>query len=231
VNDNQKMNIKSWSEEDRPREKLLLKGKESLSDAELIAILIGSGNREMTAVALSQKILMDTKNNLHELGKVEVMELMVYKGIGEAKAISIVAAMEIGRRRAISDPIEKPKVDSSQAAYNLIAPLIADNNHEEFWIILLNRNLRLIKKIKLSSGGTSATVVDIKILLRHAIQSLASSIILVHNHPSGNLSPSREDVAITKKIKESAKLMDISVSDHLIISQLGYYSFNDDGML
>ncbi|MEE9438544.1 MAG: DNA repair protein RadC [Saprospiraceae bacterium] len=226
-----KLNIKSWSLEDRPREKLLLKGKEALTDAELIAILIGSGNRELTAVGLSQSILKAANNNLHELGKMDISELMTFKGIGEAKAITITAALEIGRRRQITDPLKQKKISSSKDAYNVIAPLIADLAYEEFWVILLNNQLKVTKKVKISTGGVSATIVDAKILFKHAIQTLSNNIILVHNHPSGSLTPSQSDILLTKKLCAGALHLDIKITDHIIVSQNGYYSFADDGKL
>jgi len=226
-----KLNIKSWSEEDRPREKMMLKGREALSDAELLAILIGSGNTELSAVGLSQLILNSADNNLHELGKKGLSEFMVFKGIGEAKAITIAAALEMGRRRQLTDPKELPPVQSSSEAYHLIAPIIADNNYEEFWILLLNRASKLIKKVKISSGGVNAVLADPRLIFKAAIENLASAIILVHNHPSGNLTPSREDINITKKLQDGAKFLDLSVPDHLIITQEGYYSFADEGMM
>ena len=223
--------IKSWSETDQPREKLLLKGKESLTDAELIAILIGSGNRELTAVGLSQQILKSASNNLHELGRKELSELMYFKGIGEAKAITIAAALEIGRRRQIIDPASKPSITSSRDAYNLIAPLLIDINHEEFWILLLNHGGKLIKRLKISSGGVSQTLVDPKIIFKKALDCLASKIILVHNHPSGSVKPSYQDVGITKKLQKGGKLLDIMIDDHIIITENGYFSFADEGMM
>lgn len=231
MSDNPKMNIKSWSEEDRPREKMMLKGKEALSDAELLAILIGSGNTEMTAVGLSQLILSSADNNLHELGKKDLSDFMTFKGIGEAKAITIAAALEMGRRRQLTDPKSQPKIDSSRSAYHTIAPILADLNCEEFWILLINRGSKLIKKIKISSGGVNAVLADPRLIFKPAIENLASSIILVHNHPSGNLNPSREDLNITKKLQEGAKLLDMAVVDHLIITQDGYFSFADEGLM
>lgn len=223
--------IKSWAETDRPREKLLAKGRESLTDAELIAILIGSGNREHTAVALSQKILKSASNNLHELGRKQLSELMVFKGIGEAKAISIAAALELGRRRQMTDPISRPRITSSRDAYNLIAPLLNDISHEEFWVMLLNHGGKLIKRLKISSGGVSQTLVDPKLIFKKALDCLASKIILIHNHPSGSLKPSYHDINITKKLQSGGKLLDIIVDDHIIISEQGYYSFLDEGMM
>jgi len=229
--DNPKMNIKSWSEEDRPREKMMLKGREALTDAELLAILIGSGNTEMTAVGLSQLILSSADNNLHELGKKDLADFMAFKGIGEAKAITIAAALEMGRRRQLTDPKTQPKIQSSREAYHVIAPILADLNCEEFWILILNRGSRLIKKIKISSGGVNAVLADPRLIFKHAIENLASSLILVHNHPSGNMSPSREDINITNKLSEGARLLDMIVADHLIITQDGYYSFADEGLI
>lgn len=231
MSDSNKLNIKSWSEEDRPREKLMAKGREALTDAELLAILIGSGNTEMSAVGLAQLILNSADNNLQELGKKEIIDFMKFKGIGEAKAITIASALEIGRRRQLTDPKTMPLVTSSRAAYDVIAPILADINHEEFWIILLNRGGRLMKKLRISSGGVNAVLADARLIFKPAIETLASTIILVHNHPSGNLKPSQEDNNITKKLQEGAKLLDLTVADHLIITHTGYYSYADEGML
>ena len=196
------LGIKSWAEDDRPREKLMLKGKSNLSDAELIAILIGSGSRSETAVGLSQRILKSVQNNLQELGRKNITDLMKFKGIGEAKAISIVAAMEIGRRRQLAKPIDRPQITGSSDAWNVIAPILMDLNHEEFWIILLNRSNKVIGKERISSGGIAGTVVDAKMVFRTALEKgPASGIILAHNHPSGNLKPSQADIGITKKCR------------------------------
>ncbi len=224
------LSIKSWSEEDRPREKLLKIGKHNLSDAELLAILLGSGSVNESAVSLAKRILQSVENNLHELGKASVPDLKKFKGIGEAKAITIVAALEIGRRRQLSDIKERPKIQSSQDAYNVIAPLLMDLGHEEFWILLLNRNNRVTGRERISMGGTAGTVVDAKVIFRKALEGKASSIILLHNHPSGNLQPSKADIDITKKLKNAGTTIDISVLDHLIISEKGYYSFADEGV-
>ena len=223
--------IKSWAEEDRPREKMLLKGRSSLSDAELIAIILGSGSRDESAVALAKRVLSTVAHNLHELGKLSLNDLMKFKGIGEAKAISIAAALEIGRRRSITEPQKKPIITSSQEAYQLIKSIINDMAHEEMWLILLNKGNKLIKKVKMSSGGITATIVDVKMILKVVIEAQAQSIILVHNHPSGSLSPSRADIEITHKIKEAAKYFDLTVMDHIIVAESGYYSFVDDGKL
>lgn len=221
--------IKAWSEWDRPREKLINKGRESLTDAELLAILIGSGRKDKTAVGLSQEILQSVSYNLHELGRMELSELMQFKGIGEAKAITIAAALEIGRRRQAIEPIEKPYVGTSRVAYNLIAPLIQDINQEEFWLLLLNHGGRLLKRIRVSTGGVSRTLVDPKIVFKKALECLASRIILVHNHPSGTLRPSNQDIYITRKLRRGGEALDIKIDDHIIITENGYYSFVDEG--
>lgn len=228
---NNGLTIKTWAEEDRPREKLSNKGKASLSDAELIAILIGSGSRKETAVALSKRILQAVENNLNDLGRCTIADLMKFKGIGEAKAISIVAALELGRRRQLSDVKERPQIKSSRDAYNVIAPILMDLVHEEFWILLLNRANRVMKRVKISSGGTSGTVVDSKVVFKAALEHTASSIILCHNHPSGNTQPSQADLDITKKLKSAGKTLDIAVLDHLIITDRGYFSFADEGKM
>jgi DNA repair protein RadC len=226
-----KISIKDLSEEDRPREKLLNKGRRSLTDAELLAILIGSGNRSETAVQLCQRILSDLKNDLNKLGKLEVSELMKYKGIGEAKAISIIAALEIGRRRKSENQEESQSISSSKAAYEYFISNMADLAHEEFWVLLLNRANKPIDIKMVGSGGVSATIVDVKIILKLAIEKLASSIIIAHNHPSGSLFPSDADKEITNKIKNACKLIDIPLLDHLIVTDRSFYSFNDEGNL
>ncbi|MFY7908715.1 MAG: RadC family protein [Emticicia sp.] len=222
--------ILSWAEEDRPREKLLLKGKAALSDAELIAILIGSGTRELSAVDLSKLILQSVKNNLNELAKLSINDLMKFKGIGDAKAISIAAALELGRRRKESDVIKKAKVSSSADAYEAIRPYLMDLQHEQFWVLLLNRANEVIRPQQISIGGVSGTVADPKMIFKAAIEHLASAIILVHNHPSGNLTPSQADKDLTKKVKEAGRTLDIPVLDHLIFSDNGYFSFADEGI-
>jgi DNA repair protein RadC len=224
--------ITNWAEADRPREKMVLKGKQALSDAELLAILIGSGTIGQDAVALAKEILQQSNNNLNELGRKTLKELEKnHKGIGEAKAITIVAALEIGRRRQISDIPERPKIESSKDAARMIAPIIADLNHEEFWVLFLNRNNEVTERRKISQGGSSSTVVDVKMLFKTAIELNASGIIAVHNHPSGSLQPSKEDLTLTKKIKEAGLILDVKLMDHLIISERGYYSFADHGTL
>jgi DNA repair protein RadC len=226
-----KLSIKSWAEADRPREKLLAHGRAALSEAELIAILIGSGNNEESAVELSRKILASVKNNLSELAKLEVSDLCKFKGIGEAKAISIIAALELGRRRTKDSAIERKDFKTSRNVFEFFHTKLADLPHEEFWILLLNRASKLIKEISISSGGISGTVVDAKMVFKPALEQRASSIILCHNHPSGNRNPSMEDIALTKKLKEAGKALDIAVFDHIIICNDTYYSFADEGLI
>ena len=225
------LNILSWAEEDRPREKLLLKGKSVLSDAELIAILIGSGTRSISAVDVAKMILSNANYNLNELAKFSIKDLKKVKGIGEAKAIAIVSALELGRRRKESEFIEKVKITCSNDIYQFMKPELLDLPKEEFWVLLLNRANRLIKKEQISSGGVSGTVADPKIIFKAALDQYASSIILVHNHPSGNLKPSQADIKLTSKMKEAGNLLEIPVLDHIIFSDEGYLSFADEGML
>jgi len=225
------LKITEWAPEDRPREKLLTKGIQSLSDAELIAILIGSGSKNETAVELSKRILAGVSNNLNELGKLTVSALQQYKGIGEAKAISIVAAMELGKRRKISEIIEKKQVDSSKDIFELFNSVIGDLLYEEFWVVFLNRSNKIMSKLKISQGGVSGTVIDNRIVLKNALDRLASGIIICHNNPSGNKQPSTSDVDITKKLAEAGKLMEINVLDHIIIANNTYFSFADEGLI
>jgi DNA repair protein RadC len=225
------LSIKSWNEDDRPREKMLLKGKSSLSDAELIAILIGSGSRNESAVSLSQKILASVKNNLNQLGKMSVQELMVFKGIGEAKAVTISAAMELGRRRRAEDALVKKKITSSASVFELMQPLIGELEHEEFWIIYLNNSNKVLQTSQLSKGGITGTVVDVRLAFKNALQLGAVALILCHNHPSGTLKPSQADKTITQKIKTAGESLDIKVLDHLIVTETAYFSFADDGIL
>jgi len=227
----QHIGIKAWAEADRPREKLLLKGKQYLTDAELIAILMGSGNRELSAVGLAKQVLNSKQNNLYELGKDTVADLTKFVGIGPAKAISIIAALELGRRRQLSEVRDKPVIRSSQDAYAQMAPILADLPHEEFWILLLNRGNRIIGRKKISSGGVSGTGVDAKLIFRRALEGGASSVMLFHNHPSGGLKPSQADLSLTRKLKQAGEVLDTQVLDHLIISERGYYSFADEGVL
>ncbi len=231
MNTEKNLNIKSWSPEDRPREKLILKGKSALSDAELIAILLGSGTRALSAVDLAKKVLYPTGNNLHELARLTVKDLTKIPGIGQAKALTIVAALELGRRRKELDGREKTKVTGSKDVYDLIKADLLDISHEEFWILLLNRANRVIKKAQVSQGGVAGTVADPKIIFKLALDELASGIILAHNHPSGNLTASQADLDLTKKLKDAGKLLDIQVLDHLIVAGQKYFSFADEGLM
>lgn len=225
------MTIKNWAEEDRPREKLLSKGRHVLTDAELIAILIGSGTKKETAVELSKRILAHFGNNLNELAKLSVLDLTQFNGIGEAKALSIVAALELGRRRKETEAAKREKISTSKDIYEVFRPQFMDLPHEEFHILLLNRSNTIIAKEFISRGGIAGTVVDPKLIFKPALQQLASAIVLCHNHPSGNLRPSDQDISLTKKLKEAGMLLEIPVLDHLIISDTGYFSFADEGMM
>lgn len=229
--DQERMTIKNWAEEDRPREKLILKGKSALSEAELIAILIGSGNKDQTAVELSQNLLSYCENDLNKLARLSIKDLQKFKGIGEAKAITIVSALEIGRRRKNFDPGQKTVIHSSQDAFHFIQGDLSDLNHEEFWVILLKRNNEVILKQMISKGGVSGTLVDPKIIFKMALEQTASGILLIHNHPSGNSKPSKEDIHLTNKIKEAGRSLDINLLDHLIIANDSFYSFADENML
>lgn len=225
------LGIKSWAEEDRPREKLLEKGRHVLTDAELIAILIGSGNKNETAVELSRRILAAVGNNLNELSKLSVQELCKFKGIGDAKAISIVAALELGRRRKEAETVKREKIVTSNDVFELMQPLLVDLPHEEFWLLMLSRGNMVVKKQLISRGGIAGTVVDTRIIFKTAVENYASSIIICHNHPSGNLQPSVEDIRITKQVKDAGKIMELPLLDHLIITDNGFYSFADEGVL
>jgi len=221
--------ISNWSEEDRPREKLMLKGKESLSNAELIAILIGSGSRNESAVDLSRRILSSV-NNLNSLAKLSLPQLMNFKGIGEAKAITIVAALELGRRRRVEETIELVKITSSKLVFDIMQPIIGDLPHEEFWVLFLNNSNKVISKAQLSKGGLTGTIVDVRMVFRLALENGATGLILCHNHPSGNLQPSHSDKEITAKLKLAGDSLDVKVLDHLIITETKYYSFVDEGI-
>ena len=221
--------ITAWAEEDRPREKMLLKGKNALTDAELLAILLGSGTVGESAVALAQRILSEVDFNLHELGKRSVADLQRYKGVGEAKAIAIAAALEIGRRRQLSDLRERPRITGSRDAFQVIAPLLTDLHHEEFWVLMLNKANEVFARERLSTGGMAGTVVDVKILFKTALDARAAAVIAVHNHPSGNLQPSQADVDLTRRLRKAGELLDLPLLDHLIVSERGYYSFADEG--
>lgn len=237
--------INAWADDDRPREKLMFKGKSALSDAELIAILIGSGNKEESAIDLSRRILQATESSLAELAKQSVLSLQRFKGIGEAKAITIVAALELGQRRRMADKMDRTKITCSQDVFELMQPKIGELTHEEFWVIFLNNanhvrgivtnqterfiKHQLVDAVNISKGGVTGTVVDLRILFKLALEKQATAVILVHNHPSGKLFPSEADLQITKKIKEAGKIMDIAILDHFIITEHDYYSFVDHG--
>ena len=223
--------IKNWSQDDQPREKLLYKGTAALSDAELVAILISSGNREESAVALCKRILSSTDNNLSALGKMSIKQLTAFKGIGEAKAISIIAALELGRRRRGEEALQKKKITSSKSVFELMQPIIGELEHEEFWIIYLNNSNKVIHKNQLSKGGITGTLVDVRLVLKNALEVGALGLILAHNHPSGTLKPSEADKNITQKLKTAAESLDIKVLDHLIITEKAYFSFADENVL
>jgi DNA repair protein RadC len=223
--------IKLWSQDDRPREKLLIKGKNALSDAELIAILIGSGNKEDSAVELSKKILKSVNNNLIELSRLSVIDLVRFKGIGDAKAVSIVAALELGNRKREADIIVRDKISSSKDVFELFSSTFSGCDYEAFWILLLNRANCIINKVNISEGGLSGTIVDPKKVFRFALENKASSVVLCHNHPSGNIQPSEADIKLTKKIKDVGSALDLEIIDHIIIGNENYYSFADEGIL
>ena len=225
------LNIKDWAEEDRPREKLRLKGKPALSEAELIAIIIGSGTSSVNAVDVAKRVLNSVENDLNKLARLSINDLKKFEGIGEAKAISIVAAMELGRRRKDMGTIKKPRMMCSNDVYKLMHHELMDLPHEELWSILLNKRNTVIKKQLVSSGGVSGTVADVKIIFKAAVEELASGVILAHNHPSGNPKPSRQDIQLTQKMKEAGKTLDIPLLDHLIFTDNGYFSFIDENML
>lgn len=227
----QSTSLKSWAEDDRPREKLMLKGKAALSDAELLAIIMGSGNRNETAVDLAKRMLADVGNNWHQLARLGLSDLCKYKGIGEAKAIGIITALEIGSRKSLQLALEKPKITSSQKCFEVLQPYMADLNIEEFWAIFLNQKNDVISIEKQSVGGISGTAVDHRLLFKSALEKHATSIIIAHNHPSGNLKPSKSDKEITRLIKESGRILNIHLLDHLIISTTDYYSFADHEVL
>ena len=227
-----KLSIKQWAEEDRPREKLLLKGVNSLSDSELIAILIGSGNSKQTAVELGKSILKEADNDLNKLARMSVTDLIRnFKGIGEAKAVTITAALELGRRRKACEPVKRRKITSSRIAYEEFVPRLTDLNHEETWVIFTDRSNKVIKELQVSRGGISGTVVDIRLILREALKFYASGIFLGHNHPSDNCRPSPQDIQITKKLKEATQWMDIVLLDHIIVCGDRYFSFADERIL
>jgi DNA repair protein RadC len=225
------LKITEWALEDRPREKLIQKGTASLSDAELLAILINSGTKDKSAVDLGRELLGIVNNNLNSLGKLSITDLKKVRGIGTARAVTIAASLELGRRRKYSEVQYVPQIRSSKDVADIFQPLLSDLVHEEFWILFLNRSNKVINRMKLSQGGISGTVTDVRLVMKEAIECLASGIIVCHNHPSGNLNPSESDSKITQKIKEAGNMMDIQLLDHLIISDKDYYSFADNGLL
>ena len=224
-----KLTIKSWALDDRPREKLVAKGSSSLCAAELIAILIGSGNRQESAVDLSKRILKSVHNNIHELAKLPLVKLTAFKGIGQAKAIAIITALELGKRRQLETFIEYPKISSSKQVFSMMQPLVGTLPHEEFWALYLNNSNKVLSKFQISKGGITATLVDVRLLFKKAIEIGAVAIIICHNHPSGKINPSIEDKNLTKKIKLGGMSLDIKLLDHLIITEKSYFSFADNG--
>ena len=223
--------IKSWAEEDRPREKLMQKGRAALSDAELLAILLGSGTPKLTAVDVGMLMLQAVDNDLNELARLTLKQLCRHPGIGPAKAITVMAALELGRRRKEGGANRRVTITCSRDIYNLVRPQLQDLPHEEFWVVLLNRANVVMRQEKISSGGVAGTVADPKMIFKHALDHLASSLLLVHNHPSGNRQPSAADISLTKKLKEAGNFLDLPILDHLIYTDTGYYSFADEGML
>jgi DNA repair protein RadC len=226
----QNFSIKHWAEDDKPREKLMLKGRNALSDAELIAILIGSGSRNESAVSLSKRILASVDNNLNALGKLSLKQLMEFKGIGEAKAITIAAALELGRRRRAEETLDLKKITSSKAVFEIMQPIIGELPHEEFWVLYLNNSNKVVYKSQLSKGGITGTVVDVRLIFKIALEQNATSIILTHNHPSGKLIASDADKEVTKKLKLAGEQLDVKVLDHIIITEKEYLSFQDEGI-
>ena len=227
----EKLTIRQLAEDDRPREKMMLKGAKALSDAELIAILIGSGNQEESAVTLAQRMLSSCGGDLSQLSKWEVEEYSRFKGMGPAKSLSVMAALELGRRRKLQERMERPLITSSVDIYELCHPLLCDLPTEEFWVLLLNRSNRVIGKERISSGGIDQTTADVRTILREALLARATQIAVIHNHPSGNARPSQEDRRITERIKEAGRIMNIHLTDHLIVCDGRYFSFNDEGIL
>lgn len=223
--------IRQWAEGDRPREKMLLKGRISLSDAELIAILLGSGSRNESAVDLAKRILQQANNNLIELSKSGIIDLMKFKGVGEAKAISVVAALELGKRRRSAEALEKKKITSSRDVFDFFHGIFGDQNYEAFYILLMNRANKIIREIMISEGGFAGTVADPKKIFKIALDNSASSIILCHNHPSGNIKPSEADIRLTSKLRQAGEMLDLPVIDHIILGDDKYYSFADEGSL
>lgn len=227
----QNKSIKNWAEQDRPREKLLDKGANTLSDSELLAILLSSGNAKMSAVELARNILNHYDNKLSRLSRCTPDELKQFPGVGDAKAVSIIAALELGRRRKDTDKSTRYTITSSKSAFILLEPLMSDLTHEEFWVLYLDRANHIIDKVKISQGGTTGTVMDVKIIIKQALDKLTQAIIIAHNHPSGNRKPSNSDIQVTNKIKEAAAFFDINLLDHIIVANNDYFSFADEGIL
>ncbi len=228
---NSKFSIKEWSEADRPREKLVAKGKKTLTDAELMAILIGSGNRDESAVSLSKRILADIDNNLNELSRLGISQLLKYKGIGEAKSISVIAALELGRRQGLQQVVANPFITSSSDVFSIMHPLLGDLSHEEFWVLFLNNSNKVLNKKMISSGGQTGTVVDLRLIFKIALEFSSIALILCHNHPSGSLVPSGADKQVTKDIRKGGETLNIKVLDHIIITEKNYFSFADEGLM
>ena len=227
----EKLSINHWAEEDRPREKMMLKGANALSVAELLAILIGSGTKEDSAVSLMQKVLSQCNNNLNILGKWNLNDFTSFKGLGPAKGITIMAALELGKRRAMQESIERTVIKESTDIYNIFHPLLCDIPQEEFWLLLLNQAAKVIDKVRISQGGIDQTTVDIRTIMREAILMRATQIAVIHNHPSGSLKPSKEDIDITTKIKKACDLLNIRLIDHVIVTDANFYSFHDHGLI
>jgi DNA repair protein RadC len=223
--------IKNWKEDDRPREKLLTKGKDVLSDAELIAIILGSGSRKESALDLAKRILSSVENNLSNLAKLSIPQLMAFNGVGEAKSVSVVTALEIGRRRRLEEALTQSKITSSKSVFDIMQPILGELQHEEFWIVYLNNSNKVLLKFQMSKGGISGTLVDTRLVFKKAVEIGATSIILVHNHPSGTLVPSNADKMLTQKILKAGQTLDIKVLDHIIITEKSYFSFADSNEL
>ncbi len=226
-----KLNINQWAEEDRPREKMMQKGAEALSDAELLAILIGSGNTEESAVSLMQRILASSDNDLNQLGKWEIRDFSRFKGFGPAKSLTIMAALELGKRRNLQERPERATIRCSKDIYDLFHPLLCDLSQEEFWVLLMNQAARVINKVRISRGGIDQTTADVRSILREALLQRATQIALIHNHPSGNPHPSTDDLRLTQLVQKGAQTMNIRLTDHVIITDGKYYSFIDEGCI
>lgn len=226
-----KLSITQWALEDRPREKMMEKGAAALSDAELLAILIGSGNTEESAVELMRRLLVTCDNNLNSLAKWEVCDYSRFKGMGPAKSITVMAALELGKRRKLQDIKERLRITCSKDIYEQFQPIMCDLELEEFWVLLLNQASKMIDKVRISTGGIDATYADVRSILREALLQRATQIVVVHNHPSGNKRPSQEDKNLTERIRKAADTMNIRLIDHVIVCEDGYYSFTDEGVL